>query len=153
MSEKDVIKDIAVNRKAHFNYEILDTYEAGIVLRGTEVKALRDGKASIGDAYGHIKKNEIYLVAMNINIYDNGNRFNHDPLRERKLLMHKEEIRKLTGKLKERGYTLIPLKLYFKNGKVKVLLGLATGKTEYDKRHDIKKRDDQREIQRALRNR
>ena len=147
-----VIKDIAQNKKAKFEYEILETFEAGIVLKGTEVKSLRNGKASINDAYGRISNGEIFVNQMNISVYENGNIFNHDPLNPRKLLLHKKEIKRLTGKLQEKGLTLVALKLYFKNGRAKMLLGLGKGKTQYDKRESIKKREDQREMQRVLKN-
>ncbi|HOO72379.1 MAG TPA: SsrA-binding protein SmpB [Spirochaetota bacterium] len=146
----DPIHDIVVNKKARFNYEILDTFEAGLVLHGTEVKSVRLKKVSIQEAYATIKNNEAFIIGMNIAQYDMGNRFNHEPLRERKLLLHRQEIKRLTGKLKEKGYTLIPLKVYFKNGKVKILLGLGRGKAQYDKRKTIQKRDADREMQREL---
>jgi SsrA-binding protein len=142
--------DIVVNKKARFDYEILDTFEAGIVLQGTEVKSVRLKKVSIQEAYGAVKNNEAYIIGMNIAQYEMGNRFNHEPIRERKLLLHRQEIKRLTGKLKEKGYTLVPLKVYFKNGKVKVLMGLGRGKAQYDKRKTIQKRDADREMQREL---
>ena len=143
--------EIVQNKKARFEYEILDTIEAGIVLKGTEVKSVRLKKVNIQDAYARIKDGEAFLYGMNISAYESGNIFNHDPLRVRKLLLHKQEIKRLTGKQQEKGLTLVPLKVYWKNGKVKVLLGLAKGKTLYDKRHDIKKRDSDRELQRYKR--
>ncbi|HQI37990.1 MAG TPA: SsrA-binding protein SmpB [Spirochaetota bacterium] len=130
---------------------MLDTIEAGIVLKGTEVKSVRLKKVNIQDSYARIKDGEAFLYGMNISPYESGNIFNHDPLRVRKLLLHKQEIKRLTGKQQEKGLTLVPLKVYWKNGKVKVLLGLAKGKTLYDKRHDIKKRDSDRELQRYKR--
>ncbi|MDY6969694.1 MAG: SsrA-binding protein SmpB [Spirochaetota bacterium] len=148
MQEKKI--DIANNKNARYEYEIIDTYEAGIVLVGTEVKSIRNRKVSIKEAYVRIKNGEAFIVGMNISIYEMGNRFNHEPMRERKLLLHKQEIKRLTGKLQEKGYSLIPLKLYFKNGKVKVLLGLGKGKTKYDKRKTLQEKDTKREIQRAL---
>jgi SsrA-binding protein len=120
-------------------------------LKGTEVKSVRLKKVNIQDAYARIKDGEAFLYGMNISPYESGNIFNHDPLRVRKLLLHKQEIKRLTGKQQEKGLTLVPLKVYWKNGKVKVLLGLAKGKTLYDKRHDIKKRDSDRELQRYKR--
>jgi SsrA-binding protein len=144
-------KEIIQNKKARFEYEILDTIEAGIALKGTEVKSIRQKKVSIQDSYARIKDGEAFLYGMNISPYEAGNIFNHDPLRVRKLLLHKQEIKRLTGKQQEKGLTLVPLKLYWKNGKVKVLLGLAKGKTLYDKRHDIKKRESDRELQRYKR--
>ncbi len=143
--------EIVQNKKARFEYEILDTIEAGIVLKGTEVKSVRLKKVNIQDAYARIKDGEAFLYGMNISPYESGNIFNHDPVRVRKLLLHKQEIKRLTGKQQEKGLTLVPLKVYWKNGKVKVLLGLAKGKTLYDKRHDIKKRDSDRELQRYKR--
>lgn len=148
MEEKNT--DIVHNKKARFEYEVLDTFEAGIVLNGTEVKSIRKKNVTIGDAYGRIKNGEAFLLGVNIAVYEMGNRFNHEPARERKLLLHKQEIKRLTGKLKEKGLTLVPLKLYFKNGKVKVLLGLCKGKAQYDKRKTIQKREGDREIQRAM---
>ena len=150
MSEK--IIDIIKNKKARFDYEILDTFEAGIVLVGTEVKSIRMKKVSIQEAYARIVNGEIFLVGMNITIYDQGNRYNHEPVRNRKLLLHKHEIKRLTGKLQEKGYTLVPLRMYIKNGKVKVELGLGRGKAKYDKRKTIQKRDIEREMQREMKN-
>jgi SsrA-binding protein len=146
----DKIIDIIKNKKARFDYEILDTFEAGIALVGTEVKSIRMKKVSIQESYARIKNGEIFLVGMNINVYDQGNRFNHEPVRDRKLLLHKHEIKRLTGKLQEKGYTLVPMKMYIKNGKVKVQLGLGRGKAKYDKRKAIQKRDMDREIQREM---
>ena len=146
MSEKVV----TVNRKARHNYEIIDTYEAGIVLLGTEVKALRAGKINLKDAYARVKDGEVWLFGVHISPYSHGSYNNHEPERERKLLLHKWEIRRLIGKVEEAGLTLIPLKVYFKNGKIKVQLALARGKRVYDKRHDIAKRDAQREISRHM---
>jgi len=142
--------EIVTNKKARFEYEILETIEAGIVLKGTEVKSMRLRKVSINEAFARIKRDEVYLVGMNIALYEMGNRFNHEPERERKLLMHRQEIKRLTGKLKEKGLTLVPLKVYFHNGKVKILLGLGKGKAKYDKRRTIQKRDADREMQRAM---
>ncbi|MCP4135151.1 MAG: SsrA-binding protein SmpB [bacterium] len=152
MSDKPKSTDIVKNKKARFEYEIIETFEAGIALRGTEVKSIRQKKVSIQESYGKINAGEAYIVGMNIAEYEMGNRFNHEPLRERKLLLHKHEIKRLTGKLKEKGLTLVPLKLYFKNGKVKVLLGLGKGKAKYDKRKTIQKRDADRDMQRDLKN-
>ena len=150
---EDKSADIATNKKARFEYEILETLEAGLVLVGTEVKSIRQKKVNIGDAYARIKNGEAFLVGMNVSVYDMGNRFNHDPARERKLLLHRQEIKRLTGKLQERGLTLVPLKMYFKNGKVKLLLGLGKGKARYDKRKTIQKRESDREIRRIIKNR
>jgi SsrA-binding protein len=150
MQNEDIEKNIAVNRKARHEYAILQTFEAGIVLVGTEVKSLRQGKANLVDGYAKLEMNEVWLVNVNISEYTQGNINNHDPRRERKLLLNRSEIRKLIGKTKEKGLTLIPLRLYFKNGKVKVELALAKGKKVYDKRRDIAKKDFQREQERRI---
>ena len=147
------VKVVSENRKARHDYHIHEKYEAGIALTGTEVKSLRAGKANLKDSYARIDNGEILLHQMHISPYDQGNRFNHEPLRIRKLLMHRYEINKLIGKTKEKGYTLIPLRLYFTRGKAKVELGLATGKHTYDKRQDIAERDAKREMDRAFRER
>lgn len=136
-----------LNRSARYDYQIEDEYEAGIVLTGTEIKSIRLGKVNIKDSYAIIKNEEIFLLNTHISSYDKGNIFNHDENRTRKLLMHKKEIRKLNNKLILEGYTLIPLKIYFKNGKAKVLIGLCKGKKNYDKRQTIKERDINREMQ------
>lgn len=135
-----------LNRKARLNYEIIDTIECGIVLKGTEIKSIRDGKANIKDSYGIIRNNEVYILNMHISPYENGGVFNHQETRTRKLLLHKKEILKLKNKLELEGFTLIPLKLYFVNGKAKIELGLCKGKKLYDKREDSKKRDVEREL-------
>ena len=145
------VKLICQNRKARHEYEILDTFEAGLVLTGTEVKSLRDGRASLGDAYAKIKDGELWFVNCHISEYLAGNRYNHDPLRQRKLLMHRREIFKLNQKINERGLTLIPLSMYFVRGRAKVELALAKGKRVYDKREDIKKRDEKRALDRLRR--
>ena len=142
-------KLICQNKKAWFNYFIEDRFEAGIVLLGTEVKSLRDGKASLGDSYAKIKEGEIFLVDAHINPYSHANRFNHDPLRPRKLLLHKNEIRRLIGKVQEKGLTLIPLRIYFSNGKAKVELGLAKGKKLFDKRETLKRKAVERDMERG----
>jgi SsrA-binding protein len=142
-------KLICQNRKAWHEYFIEDRFEAGIVLLGTEVKSLRDGKASLGDSYAKIKEGEIFLVDAHINPYGHANRFNHDPLRPRKLLLHKTEIRRLIGKIQEKGFTLIPLRLYFSEGKAKVELGLAKGKKLYDKRETLKRKAVERDMERG----
>jgi SsrA-binding protein len=141
-------KLIASNKTARRDYEITDIYEAGMVLTGTEVKALRAGKANLKDSYALVNDEEVYLRELHIGHYDHGNRYNHEPLRERKLLLHKREISKLYGKSREKGLALIPLKLYFKNGKVKVEIGIGKGKKLYDRRQDIKKREERRDIAR-----
>jgi len=143
-------KIITTNRKARHEYHVLDTMEAGIVLAGTEVKALRDGRANLKDSYANVKDGEVFLYNTHISPYDFGNINNHDPTRVRKLLLHKKEIKKLIGKTHEKGLTLVPLKLYFKNGKVKVQLALAKGKKIYDKRQDIAKRESDLELRRVL---
>ena len=148
--ENTAQKLIASNKTARLNYDIGDIYEAGIVLSGTEVKALRAGKANIKDSYAVVNDNEVYLREMHISHYDHGNRFNHEPLRSRKLLLHKREIHKLYGKSREKGLALVPLKLYFKNGKVKVEIGIGKGKKIYDRREDIKQRDERRDISRSF---
>jgi len=149
--ENENIKIVATNRKARHDYEVLDTFEAGIVLQGTEVKSLRQGKANLKDSYATIKNGEVFLLNMHISPYEQGNVYNHDPTRTRKLLLHKSEINRLIGKVEEKGMTLIPLKLYFKRGKAKVELALARGKKLYDRRRDIAKRDAERELRRVYR--
>jgi len=152
MSRKDESeKIICQNKTARMNYFFEDTYEAGIALVGTEVKALREGRANLRDSYARVSDGEVYIYDVNISTYTFGNRNNHEPLRVRKLLLHKREIRKLYGKSREKGLALIPLKLYFKNGRVKVELGLGRGKKFHDKREDMKLRDDKRDMERALR--
>lgn len=153
MKEATGIKIITENRKARHDYHIHESYEAGIVLTGTEVKSLRAGKANLKDAYARIEHSELMLHNVHISPYDPGNRFNHEPLRTRKLLMHRSEIDKLVGKTQEKGFALVPLKLYFVHGMAKLQLGLATGKKNYDKRQDMAERDAKREIDRAFRER
>ena len=143
-------KTICVNRQARHNYFIDETYEAGLVLVGSEVKSLRDGKANLVDSYAQIRRGEAYLINSHISPYAGANRFNHEPTRTRKLLLHSREIERLTGKTKERGLTLIPLRLYFKNGRAKVELGLARGKKLYDKRETLKRKMAQREVERSI---
>lgn len=150
--EPDHIKIIANNKKARHDYEISGELEAGIVLVGTEVKSIRQGKVNLKDAYADIKNGELFLKQMHITPYKNAYYDNHDPLRSRKLLLHNREIKKLIGKVAERGFTIVPLKVYFKNGKIKVQIALARGKKLYDKRDTIKKRDIQREIDRYQKN-
>jgi SsrA-binding protein len=144
--ENSAEKIVATNRKARHEYFILETYEAGIVLKGTEVKSLRQGTVSFADTYGSIEGGEAWLVGMHISPYQQGSYANVDPMRKRKLLLHAKEIRKLLGRLKEKGLTLVPLKLYFRNNIAKVSLGLAKGKRAFDKRHDIAKRESERAI-------
>jgi len=141
--------DIVSNSKARRDYHILDTFEAGIVLHGTEVKALRGGKGQIGDAFARVEKDEVWLYNAHIDEYSHGNVQNHVPKAPRKLLLHKAEIRKLFGLAAVKGNAIFPLSLYWKNGKVKVSLGVGKGKQEFDKRDDIKKRESDRELQRA----
>jgi SsrA-binding protein len=143
-------KIVTVNRKAWSDYEILESFEAGMSLKGTEVKSLREGRMNLKDSYAKVQDGEIYLVNAHISPYSHGNIQNHEPLRERKLLLHKQEIKRLTGKTEEKGLTLVPLKVYFVRGKAKVELGLARGRKQYDKREQIKKRETQREILREL---
>ena len=138
------------NRKAKFDYEIIETFEAGMVLKGTEIKSIRLGKANLKDSYCIIRNNEIYVLNMHISSYNYGNIFNHDETRTRKLLMHKREILKLKSKIEQNGLTIIPLKLYFKKDKAKLLIGLAKGKHNYDKREAIKKRDEERNLKKYL---
>lgn len=138
------------NKKANFDYQIVETYETGIVLSGTEIKSIRIGKANLKDSYAIIKNDEIFLINMHISAYDNGNRFNHEETRTRKLLMHKKEILKLKNKIELDGYTLIPVKLYFKNSKAKIQIALAKGKKNYDKREAIKKKDMERQAIKEL---
>ncbi|MCD5407124.1 MAG: SsrA-binding protein SmpB [Desulfotomaculum sp.] len=141
---------IIENRKARYNYQILDTQETGIVLAGTEVKSLRAGKANLQDSYARIENGELLLYNMHISPYEQGNRFNHEPKRTRKLLMHKHEINRLAGEVKEKGLSLIPLRVYFKNSKAKLALAVAKGKKMHDKRQSMATRDAKREMDRAL---
>lgn len=144
---------IANNKKAFHDYFIDETYEAGIALHGTEVKSLRMGKCSIKEAFVRIEDGEVYIYGMHVSPYEKGNIFNKDPMRVKKLLLHKYEINKLSGKIKEKGYTLVPIQVYFKEGKVKVEIGLARGKKLYDKREDIARKDQRREAERAFKDR
>ena len=143
-------QSIARNRRARHEYHILETWEAGIALTGTEVKSLRNGKANLTDAFGIVKDGEVYLLNLHISPYEQGNQFNHEPTRTRKLLLHRREIRRLIGSVERQGLTLVPLELYFKRGKAKVAIALGKGKKEHDKRDDQRKRDDEREIARHL---
>jgi SsrA-binding protein len=144
---------VASNRRARHDYEILDTFEAGIALLGPEVKSLRNGKANLTDGYGVIRRGEVFLANVHIGPYEKAWRENAEPRRERKLLLHRAEISRLEGKVAERGLTLIPLQLYFKNGRAKVELGLCRGKSRYDKRESIRRRETERDLQRELRGR
>lgn len=154
MAKKDEhIKIACENRKARHDYFIHETFEAGLELKGTEVKSLRVGKANLRDSYAQIVNGEIFVEHMHISPYEQGNIFNHDPLRRRKLLMHKKEILKLFGKTREKGFTLIPLKIYFKKGRAKMELALASGKHNYDKRAALAEKSAKRDIERAMKNR
>jgi SsrA-binding protein len=153
MPDKRNDRDITVNRKARHDYLIEETMEAGLVLVGSEVKALREGKANLKDSYGRLENGEVFLWNAHISPYGPASQFGHEPTRTRKLLLHREQIRRLTGKIKERGLTLIPLRLYFKNGRAKVELALARGKKRYDKREAIREREVRREMDRAARSR
>ncbi|MEX0675281.1 MAG: SsrA-binding protein SmpB [Gaiellaceae bacterium] len=146
-------KLIADNRKARHEYHLLDRFEAGLVLTGTEVKSLRNGKADLARAYATVRDGEAWLVGLHIAPYEQGSTASHDPDRDRKLLLHTREIASLTGKVKEKGLTLVPTRLYFKDGRVKVELAVARGKELHDKRRDVAKRDAERQIERALRSR
>ncbi len=147
----DGYKIVTDNRQARFQYEILETYEAGIELKGTEVKSIRAGKANLGDGFALIRDNQVWLHNVHISPYETASQtFNHEPRRTRRLLLHREEIRKLIGKVEQRGLTLVPLKLYLKRGIVKIAIGLARGKKLHDKREDMKKRQDKRDMERAL---
>ncbi|HHS14360.1 MAG TPA: SsrA-binding protein SmpB [bacterium] len=148
MDTSSPIKLVTQNRKARHDYHLLEKWEAGLVLRGTEVKSLRAGMANLKDSYARISGGEIFLYGFHISPYDKGSRYNHDPLRTRKLLLHKKEIRKLQGRVEERGLTLVPVRVYFKGGKAKVEIALARGKKQYDKRADIAKRDAHRDMER-----
>jgi SsrA-binding protein len=144
---------VCVNRQARHNYFIDETYEAGLVLLGSEVKSLRDGKANLKDSYARIQKGQAFLLNAHVSPYPGANQFNHDPTRMRKLLLHRREIERLAGKTQQRGLTLIPLRLYFKNGRAKVELGLARGKKLYDKRETLRRKDAAREVERSLKSR
>ena len=144
---------VCVNRQARHNYFIEETYEAGLVLFGSEVKSLREGKANLKDSHARIQKGEAYLINAHVSPYPGANRFNHEPTRSRKLLLHRRQIERLTGKTKERGFTLVPLKLYFKDGRAKVELALARGKKLYDKRETLRRKAAEREVERSLKSR
>ena len=156
MAAKDAeepVEVIARNKRARHDYEVLDTWEAGLVLTGTEVKALREGRANLTDAFGIVNEGEVFLLNLHIGGYGHGNVFNHEPTRTRKLLLHKREIRRMIGAVERQGLTLVPLDLYFKRGRVKTRLALVRGKQQHDKREDLKKREAEREMARALRQR
>ena len=147
---KSSIKLIANNKKAYHDFFIEDTFETGVSLHGTEVKSLRMGKCSIKEAFIRIENGEVFVYGMHVSLYEKGNIFNRDPLRPKKLLMHKDEIRKLTGKISEKGFTIVPLQVYFKDGRAKIEIGLARGKKLYDKRQDIAKKDQRREAEKEF---
>ncbi len=140
------------NKRAYYDYDIKETYEAGIVLTGTEIKSIRAGKATLKDSYGIVKNNEVYILNMHISAYEKGNIFNHEEIRTRKLLLHKREIWKIRDAITKDGYTLIPIKLYFQRNYAKVMIGIARGKKNYDKRESIKKKDIEREMSKQLKN-
>ena len=151
-AEKPATTTVARNKRARHDYHILETWEAGVVLNGTEVKSLRQGKASLVDAYATVRDGEVFLLNMHIAPYEQGNQFNHDPTRTRKLLLHKKEIRRLIGGVERQGLTLVPLELFFNpRGKAKVTVALAKGKKQHDKRADARRREDEREMARAAR--
>jgi len=150
MAKKNDNRILAQNRKANHEFFIEETYEAGIVLKGTEIKSIRAGQMNIKESFARIENGEILLYQAHINPYEQGNRHNHDPVRTRKLLLHKQEIKKLTGKSQQQGYALVPLKVYIKNGFAKVLFGLGKGKKHYDKRDSLKKKDAKRQMDKAI---
>ena len=157
MAEKTVRElaqeNIAENRKAFHDYHVLDTWEAGMVLLGTEVKSIREGRVNLRDSFARVEKGEVWLYNVNISSYSHRGYADHEPLRQRKLLMHREEIRKLIGKTTEKGMTLVPVRMYFRKGRVKVAIGLAKGKKDYDKRETIKRRETERETRAAVKSR
>jgi SsrA-binding protein len=153
MSDGKGFKIVADNRQARFQYEILESYETGIELKGTEVKSIREGKANLRDGYALVRDEEVWLHNVHVSPHQSASQvFNHDPRRTRKLLLHKQEIRKLIGQVEQKGLTLVPLKLYLKDGKVKVTLALVRGKKLHDKREDLKRKQEKREIERAIKN-
>lgn len=141
---------LARNRKANFDYKIEDTIEAGIVLQGTEIKSIRAGKVQLKEAFVQIRNNEAWIVNMHISHYDQGNRFNHDPTRTRKLLLHRKQINQMIGKTKQQGYTIVPIQIHLKNGFAKLLIGVGKGKKDYDRREDLKRKEAKREMARAV---
>jgi SsrA-binding protein len=151
--DREHVKIVAVNRRATHDYFIDDRFEAGLVLTGTEIKSIREGRVNLREGYARISGGEAWLTNVHIAPYEQGNRYNHEPLRERKLLLHRDEISELVGRARQRGYTIVPLQLYLKHGRAKVELGLARGKREFDKRESIAKREAQRDIERGLRER
>ncbi len=151
MSEKPGEKVLSVNRQASYHYHLEERFEAGLVLTGTEVKSARDGRVNLRDSYADLKEGEAWLLNCHISPYYFGNLYNHEPTRSRKLLLHKQEIRRLTGKVRERGYTLVPTRMYLKNGRIKVEVALAKGKREYDKRETERRREAEKEAREAVR--
>lgn len=149
--EKKKGKVFSRNRRANFDYAIEETIEAGVVLQGTEIKSIRAGKVQLKDAFVQIRNDEAWVVNMHISPYDQGNRFNHDPTRSRKLLLHKRQIAQLVGRTKRDGYTIVPIQLHLKNGFAKVLIGVGKGKKDYDRREDLKRKEAKRDMDRALR--
>lgn len=143
-------KQIAQNKKARHDFHVEETYEAGIVLTGTEIKSIRNRRVNLKDSFARVSQGEMWLHNLHISPYEQGNRYNHDPVRVRKLLLHRKQINKLIGLTQQKGYTLVPLKIYIKNGVAKVLIGLGKGKKKYDKREDLKRKDAKREVQRAF---
>jgi SsrA-binding protein len=153
-SERELARsNIAENRKAHHDYHLLETFEAGLVLLGTEVKAIREGRVNLRDSFARVEEGEVFIYNMNISAYSHSGYAAHEPLRRRKLLLHRNEIRKLIGRTVEKGMTLVPVRMYFKNGRVKVAVSLAKGKKEYDKRETIKRREADRETRAAIKSR
>ncbi|EUJ28473.1 SsrA-binding protein [Listeria floridensis FSL S10-1187] len=144
---------VAQNKKARHDYAIEETFEAGIVLQGTEIKSVRNARVNLKDAYARVERGEVFLHNMHISPYEQGNRYNHEPLRTRKLLLHKKQISRLIGETKEAGYSIVPLKMYIKDGYAKVLIGVAKGKKKYDKREDLKRKEAKRDIERAFKER
>jgi SsrA-binding protein len=144
------IKVAIRNRKARHEYHVLDTYEAGLVLQGTEVKSLRDGRANLQDSYARFDRGELWLLNLHISPYEAGNRYNHDPLRPRKLLLNRKELRKLVGQVEQQGLTLVPLDIYFRHGRAKATIALVKGKQLHDKREDLKRREHERDVERAF---
>ena len=153
VDEKEKTENIADNRKAFHDYHLLESFEAGIVLLGTEVKAIREGRVNLRDSYARVEQDEVFLYNVHISPYSHRGYADHEPLRQRKLLMHRDEIRKLIGKTTEKGMTLVPLRMYFRKGRVKVAIGLAKGKKDYDKRETIKRRETERETRAAVKSR
>lgn len=150
--EKHHDRPLAQNRKAGHDYSIIDTIEAGVVLTGTEIKSIRNRRINLKDGFAQVRNGEAWLMNVHISPYDQGNQFNHDPLRKRKLLLHKKQIQRLINESSNKGITIVPLKVYLKNGFAKVLLGVGKGKRSYDKRESIKRKDQERQIQRTLKN-